>query len=113
MAMQVTSALIQRHRPRLGSPATYRFLFSAAGYRGRCSTTTTDAWWRASCRMAHANAPACSGGTGRSALARSTGESPRYRRRVMTPRLRLLAAAVAGGVAIVAGDAAPAQKSRG
>src|SRR5260370_37507611 len=52
-------------------------------------------------------------GTGRWALAGSTDESPRHRRRVMTPQPRPLAAALAVVIAMVAADTALAQKSGG
>jgi len=63
IAMRVTFGPIQRQPPRLGSTATFMLSLSSAGCRGRCSTTTTDAWWCASWRMAHANAPASSAGS--------------------------------------------------
>ena len=53
----------RRQRLRPGSTATFTLLLSSAGCRCRFSTTTTDAWWRASCRMAPASAPACSAGS--------------------------------------------------
>src|SRR5512144_760337 len=46
--MRVTFGPIQRQPPRLGSTATFMLSLSSAGCRGRCSTTTTDAWW---CRI--------------------------------------------------------------
>ena len=62
-ATPASSAPIRRRPPRPGSTVTSMPSPSSAGCRSRCSTTTTAAWWRASCPTGPASGPRCSAGS--------------------------------------------------
>jgi transposase len=59
----LTSGPIRRRPPRPGSTGTFMPSPSSVGCRCRCSMTTTDAWWRGSCRTAAASGPVCLAGS--------------------------------------------------